>query len=92
MRSTRGEDLFQFPTTLEEVGQATNLRLDDVAFALVQSGLAVWRRRVPLEGNGEEEEEEEEVEELVIRFELVEEVAKKVRVRKAYLELQHVLI
>lgn len=89
MRSTREDDMFEFPTTLEEVAQATNLRLEDVAFALVESGLAVWRRRVLSEGTGEEEEA---VEELIIRPELVEEVAKKVGVRKAYLELQHVLI
>lgn len=89
MRSTRQDDSFEFPTSLEEIAQATNLRLEDVAFAMVESGLAVWRRKIPAEGEGDEDDM---VEELVIRLELVEEVAARVGVRKAYLELQHVLI
>lgn len=66
---------FAFPTTLDELADAVNLRPDDVAFALVESGLAQWRR-----GEGgvkvEEGESASDVElELIITPELVEEVA-----------------
>lgn len=65
--SGRKEDEFEFPTTLENVAQATGLRLDDVAYTLVECGLAQWRRNVevnlPSSGGinydetGEEDEE-----------------------------------
>ncbi|KAM0751464.1 acyl-CoA N-acyltransferase [Meredithblackwellia eburnea MCA 4105] len=44
LSSTTGSE-FEFPTSLEEVADATNMRKEDVAFALVESGLAVWRRK-----------------------------------------------
>ncbi|BGO95781.1 hypothetical protein NBRC10512_001618 [Rhodotorula toruloides] len=72
---------FAFPTTLDELADAVNLRPDDVAFALVESGLAQWRR-----GEGvvkiEEGESATDAElELVITPELVEEVAVACRVK-----------
>ncbi|TNY22060.1 hypothetical protein DMC30DRAFT_173938 [Rhodotorula diobovata] len=77
---------FAFPTTLEELARAVNLRADDVAFALVESGLATYRRggrdEVKLEEEEADEGEREETAageardlELVITPELVEEVA-----------------
>lgn len=81
-------DHFAFPTSLADIADATNLRPDDVAFAMVESGLAQWRRKVRGEGD-----EEDELEELVITRELVEEVAERAKVRKAaYLEMAHVLL
>ncbi|BGP03642.1 hypothetical protein RTG_03212 [Rhodotorula toruloides ATCC 204091] len=72
---------FAFPTTLDELADAVNLRPDDVAFALVESGLAQWRR-----GEGgvkvKEGESASDVElELIITPELVEEVAVACRVK-----------
>ncbi|GAA6006722.1 uncharacterized protein JCM10292_003470 [Rhodotorula paludigena] len=82
---------FAFPTELDELAEKVNLRADDVAFALVESGLAQWRRggadaaveEVKREDEGEEEEgagqgdeQTEQVLELVITPELVEEVAR----------------
>ncbi|BGP35527.1 hypothetical protein JCM10296v2_007365 [Rhodotorula toruloides] len=72
---------FAFPTTLDELADAVNLRPDDVAFALVESGLAQWRR-----GEGgvkvEEGESASDIElELLITPELVEEVSVACRVK-----------
>lgn len=76
---------FAFPTTLEELADAVNLRPEDVAFALVESGLAQWRRGT-LAGEDdvkvEEGEPASDVElELLITPELVEEVALACRVK-----------
>lgn len=68
---------FSFPTTLEALAKATNLRLDDVAFTLVESGLAQWRK-----GGEGVDGQEQSVLELCITPELVEEVAKLKGVRK----------
>lgn len=87
------EDGFEWGTSLEEVSERTNLRREDVAFALVESGLAVWRRTKRVKGEFGEEEEEEEVDELVITPELVEEVAVKRKVKPVMvMELAHVLL
>ncbi|GAA5820279.1 hypothetical protein JCM3770_002450 [Rhodotorula araucariae] len=70
---------FAFPTALEELARAVNLRADDVAFALVESGLALNRRGGVAEVKLEEEEDKGTDEmrevEVVISPELVEEVA-----------------
>jgi len=80
---------FSFPTALEELARAVNLRADDVAFALVDSGLAQYRRGATAEVVKVEDDDEggaggeagssgtgEERElELVVTPELVEEVA-----------------
>lgn len=39
-----GEEVFSFATGLDELARAVNMRPDDVAYALVESGLALWRR------------------------------------------------
>lgn len=38
-----GEEVFSFATGLDELALAVNMRPDDVAYALVESGLARWR-------------------------------------------------
>ena len=38
-----GEEVFSFATGLDELAHAVNMRPDDVAYALVESGLARWR-------------------------------------------------
>lgn len=38
-----GEEVFAFATGLDELAHAVNMRSDDVAYALVESGLARWR-------------------------------------------------
>jgi DNA-directed RNA polymerase specialized sigma subunit len=91
--SAADDEHFAFPTTLEDLAEAVNLRPDDVAFAMVESGLAQYRSggkkkvegggegNVKMEEDGEEEEKEEEEEEtLVVTPELVELVAKERRV------------
>ena len=94
---------FSFPTSLVELARATNLRLDDVAFALVGSGLAQWRQKVVvvdptavrLRGGvaGEEGEHEEEEElALVITPELVEAVALAKKVKAPVLDYAFVLL
>lgn len=86
---TGEESDFKFPTSLTEIAEATNIRPDDAAFALVESGLAQWRRPV----DDGEEEAGERVLELVISRELVEEVARAKRVKNApMLELRFVML
>ncbi|GAA5985392.1 hypothetical protein JCM10908_006959 [Rhodotorula pacifica] len=46
-----GEEVFSFVTGLEELAHAVNMRPDDVAYALVESGLARWR--YPNQGEGQ---------------------------------------
>lgn len=93
---------FSFPTSLEDLARATNLRVDDVAFALVESGLAQWRQKVVvvdpgtrLRGTGVGEEGEHEGEEelaLVIYPELVEAVARAKKVKPPVLDYAFVLL
>ncbi|GAA5970888.1 hypothetical protein JCM11641_004495 [Rhodosporidiobolus odoratus] len=91
-------DGFSFPTTLDDLAEAVNLRPDDVAFAMVESGLARYRRAVSPEASaagGEEvkvetdDEKDEEQgkgkqrdDEVVITPELIELVARACRVRE----------
>ncbi|GAA5911755.1 hypothetical protein JCM5296_001313 [Sporobolomyces johnsonii] len=76
-----GEGEFSFPTSLEDLAEAVNLRAEDVAFAMVESGLAQWRRGRDQGGVKLEEDEstdegrEEQLEELVVTPELIEAVA-----------------
>lgn len=93
---------FAFRTTLEDVAEACNLRPDDAAFALVESGLAQWRRPVVKkrggrggshDGHGTEGESGEEVLELVVSKELVEEVALRKAVKpRPMLDLAYVAL
>ncbi|GAA5931675.1 hypothetical protein JCM1841_000455 [Sporobolomyces salmonicolor] len=78
--SVDGEGEFSMPTSLEDLAEAVNLRPEDVAFAMVESGLAQWRRGgdvgVKLEDDESTEEgREEQLEELVVTPELIETVA-----------------
>lgn len=53
-----GEEVFSFATGLDELAHAVNMRQDDVAYALVESGLARWRSaRVAAEQQAENEVE-----------------------------------
>ncbi|GAA6012893.1 hypothetical protein JCM10207_008368 [Rhodosporidiobolus poonsookiae] len=83
---------FAFPTTLDDLAEAVNLRAEDVAFAMVESGLAQWRKggkaaRAEGEEEGaevkmeEEEEGADEPETVVITPELVEAVAREKKVK-----------
>lgn len=89
---------FRFPTSLKDVAEATNIRPDDAAFALVESGLAQWRRPVgggdmAEDSTGAEGEEGEKVLELVISKELVEKVALEKGVKESpMLDLAYVLL
>lgn len=62
--SASDAEYFDFPTTLEDLAEAVNLRADDVAFALVESGLAQYRRggRKKKADGGEGEEEDVKME------------------------------
>lgn len=78
------DSTFAFPTTLADVADATNLRPEDVAYALVEAGLARWRRKT--------QEDEDELE-LVITPEQVDEVFERRKVRQGMvMELAHVLL
>ena len=86
---------FSWPTTIEDVAYATNLRKEDVAYALVESGLASWRRkrRGGSEEEGGEDQLEGELAELIVTPELLEEVYRQRRVKPAtVMELAHCLI
>lgn len=96
------EEDFSYATNLEEIAEATNLRLEDVAFALVESGLACWRKKLGTKGVidedtempdvGAAEVEEEEGEELIITREMVEAVGEKLRVKDVSLVRNLVLL
>ena len=83
------EDDFTFPTSLTDIAEAINIRPDDAAFALVESGLAQWRRPT----DEVDDEGGEKVLELVISRELVEQVAKEKGVKDTpMLDLKYVLL
>ncbi|GAA5963614.1 hypothetical protein JCM3765_004342 [Sporobolomyces pararoseus] len=63
------------PSNLQTLAEKVNLQVEDVAWALVESGLAQWRSGKLVEGGGAEEM-------LVITPELVEAVAEKKKVKK----------
>lgn len=59
------DEKFEFPTSLEMVAEATFLRPDDIAFTLVECGLAQWRRKVKSrEINYQETQEDDEGEDV----------------------------
>ncbi|GAA5861096.1 hypothetical protein JCM8547_008034 [Rhodosporidiobolus lusitaniae] len=59
---------FDFPTTLEDLAEAVNLRAEDVAYAMAESGLAQFRQggRKKKTRGGSEEEGEGPIEEVKI--------------------------
>ncbi|GAA5942451.1 uncharacterized protein JCM15063_006253 [Sporobolomyces koalae] len=67
-------------TDLTTLSEKLNLQVEDVAWALVESGLAQWRTK-GLESEGESGEAEEELM-IVVTPELVEAVAEKKKVKK----------
>ncbi|KAK4051620.1 hypothetical protein OIV83_002760 [Microbotryomycetes sp. JL201] len=103
-QSQKGEssrDGFSWPTTLERIAYDVNLKPDDVAFALVQSGLASWRRRLRhasfssrrSRDGTDDEQADEELLEVVVTKDLVDKVAKDKKVKpKAMLDLDKVLL
>ncbi|BGP15833.1 hypothetical protein JCM10213_005683 [Rhodosporidiobolus nylandii] len=88
---------FSFPTTLDDLAEAVNLRAEDVAFAMVESGLGRYRQgeargrreagededEVKMEDEDEEQEHEKgkDDETLVVTPELVELVAREKKVK-----------
>ncbi|KAM0789718.1 hypothetical protein ACM66B_006575 [Microbotryomycetes sp. NB124-2] len=109
MRTTKerrgggGGGEFTWPTTLERIAYDVNLRPDDVSFALVQSGLAKWRRplgqvtRSNDTATGaaahQQEEGQDEILEVVVTKELVSQVARDKKVKpKGMLDLDKVLL
>ncbi|KAF9007906.1 acyl-CoA N-acyltransferase [Cyathus striatus] len=88
--------------TLADIARATNLRIEDTAFALNECGLLTRRlaRRQDGNGNGKEREDTEEPSNgqfdgetmVVITRQRVEEVAQERRVKKTCIDLAHVLL
>ncbi|OAV98456.1 hypothetical protein PTTG_08521 [Puccinia triticina 1-1 BBBD Race 1] len=78
--------------SLEHISRSTRLRPDDVAFALVSSGLAVPKPRPAATRSTTPVSEEDEEEAFVITPRLVERVARKANVRRALLDPRHVLL
>lgn len=80
--------------TLEDIARATNLRVEDAAFALNECGLLekirIERRKIADAGEGEESEED--VETIVLTREMVETVAKERRVKRMMMNMRNVLL
>ncbi|KAI0358830.1 acyl-CoA N-acyltransferase [Trametes cingulata] len=81
--------------TLADIARATNLRVEDAAFALNECGLLVRRRKddgtPPSNGNSSQGEiEAEDV--IVVTREMVEAVAKERDVKRMCMDLAHVLL
>jgi histone acetyltransferase HTATIP/histone acetyltransferase MYST1 len=71
--------------TLVDIARATNLRVEDAAFALNECGLLVTRYK-----EADKTEATEEV--IVISREMIEAVAKERMVKKTCMDLAHVLL
>ena len=69
--------------TLEDISNATGLRIDDIAFALNECGLLQHVRSI---------DSDETSEVIVISRELVEKVAQDFRVKKMNMEVQYICI
>ncbi|KAH9949487.1 acyl-CoA N-acyltransferase [Amylocystis lapponica] len=69
--------------TLADIARATNLRVDDAAFALNECGLLVHRQRT--NGTGQEDL-------VMVSRAMVEAVAKERRVKRMCMDLAHVLL
>lgn len=79
--------------TLAEIARATNLRVDDAAFALSECGLLM--RRIAKTAGGENEADEQtpvaEDDTIVVTRTLVEQVARERKVKIMYLDLSCVI-
>jgi histone acetyltransferase MYST1 len=73
--------------TLADLARATNLRVDDAAFALNECGM-LDRRGL----NGEGNKGEKVVEVIAITRDMVEKVARERKVKMMYVDLAHVLL
>ncbi|KDQ52996.1 hypothetical protein JAAARDRAFT_197783 [Jaapia argillacea MUCL 33604] len=71
--------------TLADIAQATNIRIEDAAFALNECGLLLRRRKNDLEGDEGEDT-------VVVSREMVETVVKERGVKKMMMDLKHVLL
>ena len=85
--------------TLADIARATNLRVEDAAFALNECGLLVRRRKERTRlGTVKEETEaeaglaDEEESVVVVTREMVEAVAKERDVKRMCMDLAHVLL
>ena len=76
--------------TLENIAKATNLRVEDAAFALNECGLLTrWYSNGHDNVNGRAEEAEEVI---MISREMIEAVAKERRVKRTCMDLVHILL
>lgn len=73
--------------TLTDIARATNLRVEDAAFALNECGLLTKRRQ-----EDGEETSEETSEEIVVSREMIERVAKERKVKRGCMVLDFVLL
>ncbi|KAA1132490.1 hypothetical protein PGTUg99_004274 [Puccinia graminis f. sp. tritici] len=81
--------------SLEEISRSTRLRSDDVAFALISSGLAKPKHSTAISSSSDSEPSHEPdrfPESFLITPELVELVARRVNVKSAILDPRHVLL
>jgi hypothetical protein len=69
--------------TLADIARATNLRVEDAAFALNECGLLTKRRQRDGEEGGEE---------IVVSREMIEQVAKERNVKRGCMILSRVLL
>ncbi|KAF9490402.1 hypothetical protein BDN71DRAFT_1454250 [Pleurotus eryngii] len=80
--------------TLEDIARATNLRVEDAAFALNECGLLEKvriERRKAVE-TGEDPDGEEDVETIVLTREMVETVARERSVKRMMMNMRNVLL
>lgn len=68
-----------------DIARATNLRVEDAAFALNECGLLTRRKR---EGDGDDDEEEV----IVLSREMVEAVAVERKVKRMCMDMSRVLL
>ena len=73
--------------TLADLARATNLRIEDAAFAMNECGLLRMRGK-----NGRDADATDATDAIVVTREMVEQVAKERGVKKACLILPHVLL
>ncbi|KIM81743.1 hypothetical protein PILCRDRAFT_8425 [Piloderma croceum F 1598] len=83
--------------TLENIAKATNLRVEDAAFALNECGLLTRRYKGNgsghANGNGNANGRRQEVEEVImVSREMIEAVAKERQVKRTCMDLVHVLL
>ena len=87
--------------TLEEIAQATALRIEDVAFALNECGLLQRRKRIVAttsrESNGSQKSNGtgavEDIEEyIVLSRQMIEDVARERNVKRMCMDSRHVLL